>query len=185
MEEFNIKVENVIVFVFLNKEIQLNKIMSNIENAEYEPEKLPGLLYRISEPRSAALIFPSGKIVCTGTKNIKDAKISMQKVMDRLRKVGISVPREFTVKVENIIASSMIEAELDLEEISSVLENAEYKPGKFPGLIYKIDEPKVVLLIFRSGKIICTGAHRFKDIHKALDKLKEKLESIGIKVKPA
>ncbi len=184
MLEFSIKVENVVVFVSLNKEIPLNKLISNVENAEYEPEQFPGLIYRISEPRSAALIFSSGKIVCTGAKSIEKAKEAMCKVIDRIRKAGISTPRDIDIKVENIVASSKIETDLNLEEIASALENAEYKPEQFPSLIYRINEPRVTFLLFSSGKIICTGAHTVKDIHTALQKLKEKLESIGIKVKP-
>jgi transcription initiation factor TFIID TATA-box-binding protein len=110
--------------------------------------------------------------------------VARAKVVKRIRSVGIPMPRKYDVKVENIVASSKIKANLNLEEITFNLENAEYEPEQFPGLVYRISEPRVAFLLFSSGKIICTGAHTISDIHAALGKLKEKLESIGIKVTP-
>ncbi len=184
MKKFQVKVENVVAFVSLGKKIPLNKLVSSVENAEYEPEQFPGLVYRTTEPRAAALIFSSGKIVCTGAKSIEKSKEAIHKVVERIRKVGIPMPRKFDIQVENIVASSKIKAKLNLEEITFSLENAEYEPEQFPGLVYRISKPRVAFLIFSSGKIICTGAHTIEDIHTALLKLKEKLESIGIKVTP-
>ncbi|MBI4173162.1 MAG: TATA-box-binding protein, partial [Candidatus Aenigmarchaeota archaeon] len=151
---------------------------------EYEPEQFPGLVYRITEPRAAALIFGSGKIVCTGAKNIEMAKLAITKVVSKIREAGIDVPRNYSVEVENIVASSKIDAKLNLEEITFSLENAEYEPEQFPGLVYRISEPRVAFLLFSSGKIICTGARNVSDVETALYKLKERLEGIGIKVKP-
>jgi len=184
MTEFQVKVENVVSFVSLGKKIPLNKLVSSVEDTEYKPERFPGLVYRISEPRAAALIFSSGKIVCTGTKSIEKSKQAIKKVVERIRKAGIPMPRKYEIKIENIVASLKIKAKLNLEEITFSLENAEYGPEQFPALIYRLSDPRVTFLLFSSGKIICTGAQDIKDIHLALEKLKQKLESIGIKVKP-
>ena len=183
MTDFDVKVVNVVAFVTLGKPIPLNKLIANIENAEYEPEQFPGLIYRTTEPRAAALIFSSGKIVCTGAKSIDLAHVAIAKVVERVRKVGIALPKTYDVTVENIVASASIDANLNLEEINFLLENAEYEPEQFPGLVYRISKPRVAFLLFSSGKIICTGARTVEDIYTALDKLKEKLESVGIKVK--
>lgn len=185
MAEFDVKIENVVAFASLGKDIPLSKLVDRIESTEYEPEQFPGLVYRTTEPRAAALIFSSGKIVCTGAKSIEMAKVAMKKVVERVRKAGIDLPTKFKVEVENIVASSRIQAQLNLEEIAFSLENAEYEPEQFPGLVYRINEPRVAFLLFSSGKIICTGAHNIEDIHTALKKLKKRLEEIGIKVKPA
>ncbi len=182
MSEFDIKVENVVAFTSLGKDISLSKLVEKIESVEYEPEQFPGLVYRIQDPRAAALIFSSGKIVCTGARSIEMAKEAMRKVVDTIRGVGISLPREFDIKVENIVASSKVNAKLNLEEIAFSLENAEYEPEQFPGLVYRIREPRVAFLLFSSGKIICTGAHTIKDVQSALNKLKEKLEEIGVEM---
>lgn len=184
MSEFQVKVENVVSFVPLGKKIPLNKLVASVENAEYEPDQFPGLVYRIPEPRAAALIFSSGKIVCTGAKSIEKSREAVHKVVQRIRESGIPMPKTYDIKVENIVASSKIKAKLNLEEITFSLENAEYEPEQFPGLVYRIAEPRVAFLLFSSGKIICTGAHDIADIHSALGKLKKKLEDIGIKVTP-
>ncbi|MEE9405974.1 MAG: TATA-box-binding protein [Candidatus Aenigmarchaeota archaeon] len=181
---FHVKVENVVAFVALGKKIPLTKLVGAIENAEYEPEQFPGLVYRVKDPRAAALIFSSGKIVCTGAKNIELAHIAIAKVVKRIRSVGIPMPRNYEVKIENIVASAKVNANLNLEEITFNLENAEYEPEQFPGLVYRISEPRVAFLLFSSGKIICTGAHKISDIHAALRKLRERLEAIGVKINP-
>ncbi|HLD42119.1 MAG TPA: TATA-box-binding protein [archaeon] len=182
--DFKIKVENVVAFATFGVDIPLEKLVKEVENTEYEPEQFPGLVYRPTNPRAAALIFSSGKVVCTGAKSIENAKLAMQKVADTIRGVGINVPKKFPIEVENIVASSKIKAQLNLEEIAFMLENAEYEPEQFPGLVFRITEPRVAFLLFSSGKIICTGAHSIEDVNRALEKFKEKLEEIGVKVTP-
>ena len=107
----------------------------------------------------------------------------MQKVVDDIIQLGVKLPREFNIKVENIVASTQIKAKLNLEEISFTLENVEYEPEQFPGLVFRISKPRVAFLLFGSGKIIATGARNIDDIHSALDQFKKKLETIGVKVK--
>jgi transcription initiation factor TFIID TATA-box-binding protein len=184
LSKFTIKIENVVAFTSLNIKISLNKLVNTVENTEYEPEQFPGLVYRPASPRSAALIFSSGKIVCTGTKSIDMAKEAMRKVVGKIKESGIRVPEKYPIEVENIVASSRIKADLNLEDIAFSLENAEYEPEQFPGLVYRISDPRVAFLLFSSGKIICTGAQSVEDIHDALAKFKDKLEGIGVKVKP-
>lgn len=182
MQEFEVKVENVVSFTALGKDISLTELVSKIEDVEYEPEQFPGVVYRIQNPRAAALIFSSGKIVCTGARSIDMSKEAMHKVVDRIRATGVDLPTKFNIKVENIVASSKVDTKLNLEEIAFALENAEYEPEQFPGLVYRIREPRVAFLLFSSGKIICTGAHTIDDVHSALVKLKDKLGEIGVDV---
>ncbi len=182
MSEFEIKVENVVAFTALGKDISLTELVSNIKDVEYEPEQFPGVVYRIQNPRAAALIFSSGKIVCTGARSIALSKQAMHKVVDRIRDTGVDLPTKFKIKIENIVASSKIDTRLNLEEIAFALENAEYEPEQFPGLVYRIREPRVAFLLFSSGKIICTGAHTTDDVQTALKKLKKKLIEIGVDV---
>ncbi len=181
--EFDVKIENVVAFAALGKDIPLKKIHKKLESAEYNPEQFPGVVYRIKEPKAATLIFSSGKIVCTGSKNIDMAHVAVKKVVGHIRKTGVKLPHKFNIKIENIVASTQIKARINLEDISFALENVEYEPESFPGLVCRIPEPRVAFLLFSSGKIICTGARSVDDIHGALAKFKEKLESIGVNVK--
>ncbi len=183
MDEFSVKIENVVAFATLGKDIPLPKISSKLEGAEYAPEAFPGLIYRIKDPTAATLIFSSGKIVCTGAKSVETAKEAMSKVVGHVKKAGVRLPSNFQTNVENIVASTQIEAKLNLEDISFNMENVEYEPEQFPGLVCRITDPRVAFLLFGSGKIICTGARKIEDIHTALGKFKQKLEDIGVNVK--
>ncbi|UCD03258.1 MAG: TATA-box-binding protein, partial [Candidatus Aenigmatarchaeota archaeon] len=115
----------------------------------------------------------------------EDLDKAMKKIVARIRKAGISMPTKYKTKVENIVASTKIDGELSLEEIAATLENSEYEPEQFPGLVYRISEPRVAFLLFTSGRIICAGAQNEKDIHRALVKFQENLGKIGVKVKPS
>jgi transcription initiation factor TFIID TATA-box-binding protein len=183
--EFDVKIENVVVFTTLGKDIPMDKISKGLFEAEYKPESFPGVVYRVKDPKTAALIFSSGKIVCTGARSPEFARTAVNKVVDDMRALNIDLPTEFHTGVENIVASTQIEAKekLNLEHIAYNLENAEYEPEQFPGLVYRISDPRVAFLLFGTGKIICTGARKTEEIHAALAKFKENLEGLGIKVK--
>jgi len=180
---FKIKIENIVASATLNVEIPLPKIVSKIEGVEYEPEQFPGLVYRMDRPKAATLIFGSGKIVCTGTRNLNDMNEVFKKVVKMLRNTGIKVPREFKIDVENIVASAKLDEKLNLDTIAFNLENSEYEPEQFPGLVYRMDDPKVAFLLFGSGKLVCTGGRNIKDIRIAVQKIYKKLKSIGALIK--
>ena len=131
MEEFTIKVENVVAYTVLGNQIPLNRLVAEVDSAEYRPEQFPGLVYKMTDPKAAAIIFSSGKIVCTGTKSIEDARVAVAKVVKKISSVGIPVPGNFDVKIENIVAATRTDSKLNLKEISFSLESAEYDPDKF------------------------------------------------------
>ena len=182
--KFEVKIQNIVAYVDLGKKVSLEKVLAEIEDTEYQPEQFPGLIYRMQSPRASALIFSQGKIVCTGTKSIEDMRKAVEAIVDRLRKIGFKMPTKFNPSVENIVASSAITADLDLDRIAFDLENSEYEPEQFPGLVYRITQPRVAFLLFRSGKIIITGARTIEDVHEALGIFKKNLEGLGIKVTP-
>lgn len=183
MADFKIKIENIVASVSLNVEVPLEKIVSKLEGMEYEPEQFPGLVYRVAKPKAAALIFGSGKIVCTGARSIEDINTVIRKVIAVIRSIGTKVPRNFKVQVENIVASAKLDAKLNLETIAFKLENSEYEPEQFPGLVYRMEDPKVAFLFFGSGKIVCTGGRSVGDVETALNKVYKKLREIKAIVK--
>jgi transcription initiation factor TFIID TATA-box-binding protein len=186
MSGFAVKVENVVVFATLGKDVPLNKISRELESAEYAPESFPGVIYRIKDPMVATLIFSSGKIVCTGARSIDNAKIAVGKVVADIRALGIDLPEKYDLRVENIVASTQmdIKEKLNLDQIAFSLENSEYEPESFPGLVFRLTEPRVAFLLFGTGKIICTGSRSQEDIHLALTSFKKKLEALGLVVNP-
>lgn len=181
--DFKIRVENIVASASLGVEVPLEKIVSKLEGMEYEPEQFPGLVYRIKNPKAAALIFGSGKIVCTGARNLEDVNTVFKKVISIVRSTGTKVPRNFKVQVENIVASARLDANLNLNTIAFNLENSEYEPEQFPGLVYRMEDPKVAFLLFGSGKIVCTGARNIQDVGTAVKKVSKKLKEIGAIIK--
>jgi len=175
---FRIKIENVVASASLGVKIKLEKLVSSLDGIEYEPEQFPGLVYRIKDPKAAALIFSSGKIVCTGAKSPKDAKLVISKIVYKMNRIGMKIPKGYRVKLENIVASAKLDRNLDLDLIAFSLENTEYEPEQFPGLVFRMDDPKVTFLLFGSGKIICTGGRSIKDVRRAVAKIDKRLRRV-------
>jgi len=175
---FRIKIENVVASASLNVPIKLEKLVANLDGIEYEPEQFPGLVMRLKDPKAAALIFSSGKIVCTGAKSPKDAKIVIAKIVSKMNKLGIRIPKGYRVQLENIVASAKLDRKLNLNQIAFNLENTEYEPEQFPGLVYRIDDPRVTFLLFGSGKIICTGGRSIEDVKRAVARADKRLRSL-------
>ena len=173
---FRIKIQNVVASASLGIKINLNKIMSTMKNVEYEPEQFPGLVMRLNQPKSASLIFTSGKIVCTGTKSPKEAKMAIAKVVSKIRKIGFKIPSKYKVKLENIVASAKLDLKINLDQIAFTLENTEYEPNQFPGLVYRMRDPKVTFLLFGSGRVVCTGGKTVVDVRRAIEKLYKNLK---------
>ncbi|HEV8361557.1 MAG TPA: TATA-box-binding protein [Candidatus Thermoplasmatota archaeon] len=177
-----IKIENVVASTSLGTELDLQSIALALDNAEYEPEQFPGLVCRLKEPKTAALLFRSGKVVCTGAKSIDAVHKAVEIVTGKIEASGIKVNRSPEITVQNIVASSDLGAELNLNAIAIGLglEKVEYEPEQFPGLVYRLDSPKVVVLLFGSGKLVCTGARRPEDAEQAVDKITEELKALGL-----
>ena len=177
-----IKIENVVASTTLGEELDLQSIALSLDGAEYEPEQFPGLIYRLKEPKTATLLFRSGKVVCTGAKSLPHVEIAITKVAEQLEKAGIKIRTKPKVEVQNIVASSDLGQEINLNAIaiSLGLERVEYEPEQFPGLVYRLDSPKVVVLLFGSGKLVCTGAKHVEDVSVAVDKITEELKAAGL-----
>ena len=156
-------------------------IAEKLPDFKFNPDDFTGLTYKLDDPISAIIILPNGKAICTGIKKIEDAETSIKKVVNKLRRHKFKVKSKYEVETQNIIASIDVNRELHLSSISTglILDRVNYDPESFPGLIYKMDDIGVILLLFSSGKIVCTGAKNIEDASKALETIKEKLTSIG------
>ena len=165
----------------LGTELDLPTIAISLEGSEYEPERFPGLIYRLKEPKTATLLFHSGKVVCTGAKSLEQVKMAIEKVTKQIEKAGIRIRIEPKIEVQNIVASSDLGQSINLNAIAITLglERVEYEPEQFPGLVYRLDVPKVVLLLFGSGKLVCTGARKPQDVEDAVDKITIALRAAG------
>jgi transcription initiation factor TFIID TATA-box-binding protein len=180
--DFKIKIENVVASTQIGENIDLNKIAREIPDADYKPKQFPGLVLRTKEPKAAALIFRSGKVVCTGSKSVEDARRAVKQIVKIVGSLGIPVIEEPEVKVQNIVASADLGTDLNLNAIAIGLglENVEYEPEQFPGLVYRLRDPRVVVLIFGSGKMVVTGGKTPDDARRAVERIAEELETLGL-----
>ena len=172
-----VKIENVVASATLNQKIDLKAVVKSFPGVEYRPEQFPGLVFRLKKPKTATLIFNSGKMVCTGAKSEKEARGAVMKVIRELKKNGIVIISKPELKIQNIVASANLGGMIDLEKSAFTLGKTMYEPEQFPGLIYRMAVPKVVILLFASGKLVCTGAKQEEDVYRAVEKLHKRLEA--------
>jgi len=166
------KIQNIVFSVtYEDTEFNLEKLATSLDGAVYDPESFPGIVYKSEHPRASFLIFSSGKMNCVGARSMNDAKLAIRKLTRKLREARMKVKTEPKVKVQNIVASVDFGRKFDLEHIARRFENTEYEPEVFPGLVFRLDEPKVVVLLFVSGKGVCAGAKSIRDVKKAAQKI--------------
>jgi transcription initiation factor TFIID TATA-box-binding protein len=178
--EPKIEIQNVVASVTLNQKLDLQAIQNAFPEVDYKPAQFPGLVFRLEKPRTATLIFSSGKMVCTGAKSEEEARRAVMKVVRLLKEKGFLIKEEPIIEIQNIVASIDLFGRIDLELAANTLENVMYEPEQFPGLIYRMLSPKVVILMFASGKLVCTGAKTEREVHEAIRKLSEELREKGL-----
>ncbi|MGA3360285.1 MAG: TATA-box-binding protein [Halobacteriota archaeon] len=166
-----IEIVNVVASTGIGQEINLKHATLALEGADYDPKRFPGLVYRTKDPKTAALIFRSGKIVCTGAKSIDDVYRGLENVFQSLRNIGIDIKGTPEIKVQNIVASADLHSVLNLHAIAVGLglENIEYEP-----------DPKVVVLLFGTGKLVITGGRKPEDAANAVDQIVKQLKSLSL-----
>ena len=178
----DIKIVNIVVSASLEHAIPLEKMAATLSNTEYNQEQFPGLVIRIKEPKTSALIFSSGKIVCTGARTIEKVQESIKKIIKSLEKINVKITVKPVIKIVNIVASGSVPMALNLNELAVKLKNVEYEPEQFPGLVYKLQASKrnaqATFLLFSNGKIVCTGTKSEEEVHAAVDVLVENLKKV-------
>jgi transcription initiation factor TFIID TATA-box-binding protein len=172
----SLKIQNIVATTSLGKDVPLTKLAKTHPNTEYNPEQFPGLVLRIKEPKSAVLVFSSGNLVCTGTKSIAQVKLVIEQVINILKKINIKITDKPKINVQNIVASGNIDMSLNLNFLALELENTEYEPEQFPGLVYKLIEPNATFLLFSNGKLVCTGTKNNQQLNDSMEKLVEHLK---------
>lgn len=180
-EKKDIQVVNIVVSTSLEHDIPLEKMAATLSNTEYNPEQFPGLVIRIREPKTSALIFSSGKVVCTGARSMEKVEESIKKIIKSLEKINVKIKIKPKINIQNIVASGSVGMDLNLNVLAMKLENTEYEPEQFPGLVYKLPQAKATFLLFSNGKIVCTGTKSEQEVHEAVDKLVENLKKIKAK----
>ena len=166
-----VEIQNVVATASLDQKIDLISIMKTFVNVEYISKAFPGLVFKLKRPKTTTLIFGNGKMVCTGAKSEKIARSAVMKVVRELKKEGFIIRKEPKIDIVNLLGTADVGELVELELASDVLAYVMYEPEQFPGLIYRMKEPRVVILIFRSGKLVLTGGKSEDQVHEAIEKM--------------
>jgi transcription initiation factor TFIID TATA-box-binding protein len=176
----SLKIENIVASGVIADEINLAEISEKIDGCELNTKRFPGAVYRIDNPRMASLIFSSGKVVLTGIREEASLSVGLALILESLKKAGVRTLEFPKVAVTNIVCSFDTGRFINLNRVVAALslEAIEYEPEQFPGLVYRLQDPKIVALLFSSGKIILTGGKNLDDVKRALDFLEVRLAEI-------
>ncbi|MFX0186445.1 MAG: TATA-box-binding protein [Candidatus Hodarchaeota archaeon] len=185
-EVLDYKINNVVASVSLkiSEKIDLAQIARKLNEVEYSPERFPGLILRVDKPKSTVLIFSTGNMVVTGIKNVSNADKTVKNIIKKIRKIGIKLP-DPKIIIQNIVATGDLHSSIDLNKATIIMDNVMFEPEIFPGLIYRMQDPKTVFLIFSTGKVVCTGAKNEEKIEKALLKLNQMVHDLNITREPS
>jgi len=179
--EISYKVVNIVATVIteIDEAIDLNQIIQKCSNVEYHPDRFPGLIMRLENPHATLLIFSSGKMVITGLRKTTDASLAAKQAIDEMQNIGFKIKNP-KITIQNIVATSSLNVNIDLNMLTIVMDNVMYEPEVFPAAIYKMQDPKVVFLIFSSGKIVCLGAKLKETISEAIPILIKQLSEFEV-----
>ena len=177
-EGLDIGIVNIVVSTSFKHDIPLEKMAATLSNTEYNPEQFPGLVIRIKDPKTSALIFSSGNVVCTGARSIEQVKQSLERIKETLKKINITITVTPEINIQNMVASGSIGMDLNLNTLAMKLDNTEYEPEQFPGLVFKLAKAKATFLLFSNGKIVCTGTKSEAEVYKAVHMLIDVLKNL-------
>ncbi|TET25701.1 MAG: TATA box-binding protein [Candidatus Bathyarchaeum sp.] len=176
---------NVVATGSLKHGIDLDAIVKAFPDVQYQPKAFPGLAFRLKKPKTCTLIFDTGSMVCTGAKSERSARGAIRKVVQELKREGIIIIGKPEIKVVNMVASvDLGDVTIDIEDfiyaVNGLGKQVMYEPDQFPGLIYRMEDPRCVFLIFSAGKLVCVGTTREEDVYKAVENIVTVLEDTEV-----
>jgi transcription initiation factor TFIID TATA-box-binding protein len=173
-----INISNVVGISKISDRLDLEKLYVELENAYYEPEQFSGLTYRSDDPPGTVILFQSGKVICTGAKDTSTCKKIISNLVNKMKFLDIQIKNDYKIQIKNMIFTKNFNQPINLAKValSFGLENIDYEPDDFPGLVYKIEELPATLILFESGKVVCTGTVSEEQANEAFEKLIKKLK---------
>jgi len=180
-----VKIQNVVASAAFDQTFDLKAIANAfLGNTEFKG-RFPGLIFKLKKPKITMLIFKTGKMICAGGKSEDEARRAIMRAVRKLRKVGIDVTGKPYVKITNIVASAILGGFIDLDRLYATRMGGRiiFEPEQFPALIYRWKSPKVVFLVFSTGRIVCTGAKKEEEVYEAVERLQRRLEESGVLIR--
>lgn len=175
-----IVIQNMVGTISVGCTLDLNLINARVRYSEFNPGKFHGLIMKIMQPRSTCLVFQTGKLLVVGCKHENDCRLASRKFAKIIMKLGFNVKYQ-GFKIHNMVCTCDIRFPVKLESLHHLHSQfASYEPELFPGLIYRMVKPRVVLLIFVNGRIVITGAKCREELHEAYDNIYPVLKSFKV-----
>lgn len=171
-----ISIVNVVSSVVTDQKLDLVEITKKFPDVEYDPDQFPGAIFRLRNPRTATLIFRTGKMVCTGATSEELSIKAVNMVVQKLRKAKIKIKNNPIVKIQNIVSAINLGGRISIEHAARTLPRSIYEPEQFPAVIHRMLDPKTVTLIFATGKLVCTGARHEEEIRRSVNQIHSLLE---------
>lgn len=171
------KIQNLVASSNLETTLNLYNLAAAIPNVEYEPEQFPGAIFKLKEPKVTLLLFKNGKLIISGAATEEDIVAGIKKATKLIHEIQKEVKIKKTVdyNIVNLVATSNLNKSIDLFQAAVTLDDIEYEPEQFPGAIIRIHKPKITILLFKNGKMICAGAKSEADIKKSISVVKKLL----------
>ncbi|MBS3922367.1 MAG: TATA-box-binding protein [Nitrosarchaeum sp.] len=169
-------IENVVATATIDQKLDLHEIKRKFPDSGYNPQQFPGAIFKIDLPRTTTLIFRTGNMVCTGAKSEKHAYIALNNVVNLLRSKNIKIKNDANIVIQNVVTAVNLGGKILIEQAASKLPRSMYEPDQFPGLIHRQLNPKTVMLLFASGKLICTGGKSSEQAFNAIHQIHLMLE---------
>ena len=183
MQDDPIRIQNIVAAGPVADSIDLTHLLNAVPECRYDKKRFPGAVYYMQDPKAVALIFASGKIVITGLSRLDDLVPAQKNLCALLENAGIACHAEPRISVRNIVCTCSLGRECNLVRMVATLmdsEWVEYEPESFPGLVCRLTNPKVVFLLFSSGKAVITGGTNLSDIRTGFEIFREKLDRAGV-----
>jgi transcription initiation factor TFIID TATA-box-binding protein len=178
----DLKIENIVASKIVSDSLNIEQLSKQIPDSNYKPEEFNGLTIKLEKPKVAVLVLSSGKLVCTGAKNQDELKTAFNKVSNKLKDDGVIIVKKSSMEIINYVVSTDYKKEMHLSSISKGLlaDNVSYAPEQFPGLIFQVKDSCVNIILFSSGKLVCTGSKSLEEASGHIKMMEEKLSSLGV-----
>lgn len=172
---------NIVASANLNTTIDLYNLAITIPSVEYEPEQFPGAILKLKEPKVSMLLFKNGKVICSGASSESQIPMAIYKASKMIHEIqkSVKVQKNAEYQVVNLVTTANLKMTLDLFKTAMESDNVEYEPEQFPGAILRIHDPKLTLLLFKNGKLICAGAKNEELLKKGLRKASKMIREIN------
>ncbi|MEM0466306.1 MAG: hypothetical protein QXX20_01710 [Candidatus Thermoplasmatota archaeon] len=172
-------IENIVVSTQLTGPVDLQKVSTAVPGTTYTPNEVPAVMFHIDAPKAVVMLFADGHAMITGVRSTDEIEIILDLIAKKLSVVGHTISEEPLVTSHQVIGSVDLRRPLDVRALAKRLSNATYNPRCFPGIIYKTEDPNAVILLFHTGKVVCS-ATTIDEVSRAVQNIQEKLSSLGV-----